>query len=132
MTSTTVPIARIDPAVHKAVIEIPGLRTVNELNSCGNRFVNARRRKHHRQVTAYYMLTKPVPPMPATVKLTRIGNGIMDDDNLAGSLKSVRDSIADCYGINDRDMKFVYDQEKAKRYAVRITITAQGGNGRAE
>lgn len=60
------------------------------------------------------------------VKLTRYSFGELDDDNLKGSLKSVRDGVADAFGIadNDKRVKWEYAQEKCKRgaYGVRIQI----------
>lgn len=37
------------------------------------------------------------------ITLTRIGARKLDSDNLAGSMKAVRDGIADALGINDGD-----------------------------
>lgn len=64
---------------------------------------------------------------PGTVvKLTRYSCGTLDDDNLRGSLKSVRDGVADALGIADNDgrVRWEYAQEKCKRgaYCVRVQI----------
>ena len=65
-------------------------------------------------------------PMPCIITLIRQSAGTLDDDNLRVSLKSIRDGIADAYGLADNDPGFDwrYDQEKAKRgvYGVRVKI----------
>lgn len=51
---------------------------------------------------------------------------MLDDDNLAGSAKSLRDGIADRLQIDDRDprVQWKYAQRKGepKQYAVEIEI----------
>lgn len=49
------------------------------------------------------------------VTLTRMGTRKMDDDNAIGSLKHVRDGIADAIGIDDGDtrVEWAYRQVKA-------------------
>jgi hypothetical protein len=64
--------------------------------------------------------------LPCAVTLTRIGPKRLDDDNLAGALKAVRDAVADALGCDDADarLKFLYAQEKgdSQEYAVRIEV----------
>ena len=63
--------------------------------------------------------------LPAIVTLTRIAPSAgLDDDNLPPALKSVRDGIADAFGVDDRDprIKWQYAQERGKRYGVDVTI----------
>ena len=57
------------------------------------------------------------------VTLTRIGARKLDSDNLARSMKAVRDGIADALGIDDGSdrIEWKYAQEKGK-YAVKVTI----------
>lgn len=62
-----------------------------------------------------------------TVTIARIAPRELDDDNLRGSAKSVRDGIADALGLaSDRDKRltWTYSQEKGKpkEYAVRVTV----------
>ena len=70
---------------------------------------------------------------PCEITLTRIGKRAMDSDNLAASLKYVRDAIAE--HIFDRQKKlapgradgderieWIYKQEVGSEYAVRIQI----------
>ena len=63
-----------------------------------------------------------------SVTLTRIAPRSLDSDNLAGSQKHVRDGIADCLGIDDRDKRvtWTYGQRKgaAKTYAVEVKVVS--------
>lgn len=55
------------------------------------------------------------PPLPVVVSLTRVSPRTLDDDNLRGSLKAVRDEIAKVLSVDDGDTKriaFAYDQRK--------------------
>jgi len=65
------------------------------------------------------------------VVLTRIAPRPLDDDNLARSLKAIRDGVADAFKTDDgvkSKLKWGYGQEKGppKQYAVRIKIEANG------
>jgi hypothetical protein len=74
------------------------------------------------------LASTPKPALPCTIKITRIAPRALDDDNLAGSHKHVRDGIADWLGVNDRDprVKYEYAQRKGKQkeYAGQIEIMA--------
>lgn len=60
------------------------------------------------------------------VTMTRKSSGTLDSDNLQGSLKAVRDGIADFFHMDDNDQRVTwrYAQEKCKRgqFGVRIEI----------
>lgn len=60
------------------------------------------------------------------VTLTRLGVGTLDGDNLRGGLKAVRDGIAQAFQVDDADprWRWMYAQERAASYAVRVTIEA--------
>lgn len=94
-------------------IAIP-LRLGNGLNDRGHWRSKARQVKHEREAVAWALLMTPAPSPPLVVTITRIspGNGI-DDDNLAGSAKAVRDRIAAWLGVDDGDGRVHY------RYAQR-------------
>ena len=72
------------------------------------------------------------PWLPCVVTLTRISARGLDDDNLQGAFKAVRDSVADALGVDDRMREIVryeYGEQvvKWKRgtptpKAIRITI----------
>ncbi len=65
-----------------------------------------------------------LPEFPLKVTITRVGKRLLDDDNLCGSGKNVRDGIADAFEVNDRDKRYtwVYEQEIGKEYAARVRI----------
>ena len=113
------------------MIEIP-LRTVSEANARDHWSKKARRVKHHRSTAR--LLTQQAAratALPVDVTLTRIApSSGLDDDNLAGALKSVRDGIADAFGVDDRDPRIVWRcaQGRGKQYWVEVEIAgAQGG-----
>jgi hypothetical protein len=62
--------------------------------------------------------------MAVVVVLTRCSPRLLDDDNLAGALKSYRDGVADALGVNDRDARvsWLVDQAKSSEAGVRIEI----------
>lgn len=117
-----------------AVIEfIIPIKTVNEANgSHGHWRVKASRRKVQRNMSfGMTSMRLPLPHLraeclPCIVTLARQSAGTLDDDNLRVSLKSIRDGIADAYGLADNDPRFEwrYGQEKAKRgvCGVRVRI----------
>ncbi len=69
------------------------------------------------------------PPLPCTVTLTRISERYLDDDNVRGALKAIRDEVAAFLGVDDRDPRVVwaYAQLKQPRghFGVRIQITQE-------
>lgn len=89
-----------------------------------NRFVKHTKTKAQREnVKLFLRQLRAVPrvvngqPNRYEVKLVRISAGELDDDNLRGSLKAVRDEVAEWIGLDDRDPLIVwkYGQEKAKQ-----------------
>lgn len=99
------------------------IRTLSELNTRGHWSARARRMKAHR--LAAYVGT-PVVPLPCVVTLTRVSAGTLDDDNLRGALKGVRDGVADRLGCDDADprLRFEYAQARGKRgeFAVLVEV----------
>lgn len=101
------------------------IRTVPGMNVREHWRTRTRRVKAERDATAWQLSRvhdKPLPPLVVT--LTRIGpsNGL-DDDNLAGSMKAIRDQIAQWLGVDDRRSEVVryrYAQERGKEWCVRI------------
>lgn len=63
---------------------------------------------------------------PLLVTLTAIGPKALDDDNLVGGFKHVRDSVARFLGIDDGNkarIRFHYaEQEIAKKHGARVRI----------
>jgi hypothetical protein len=124
--------------------ELP-IKTVSEANCSEHWTKKARRHKAQQWVVrlAFNGLKNPIT-LPCCVKMTRLGSRYTDSDNLLTALKFVRDEVSECLipekrasyvtkegktkaikGRADDDPRITwqYDQEKAKKYAVRIEIT---------
>lgn len=103
-------------------VTIP-LRTLGPNGSHGHWRVLSRRRRRER---AQAQLLTPAVPLPCVVTLTRLSAGVLDDDNLRGALKGIRDGVADKLGVPDNDPRIVweYAQAKCKRgeYGVRVEV----------
>lgn len=102
------------------------LKTVNGQNAREHWQQRRRRVKLERDATAF--VVKPFP-VPCIVRLIRISPGTLDDDNLAGALKSVRDEVAKICGVDDKPsgpITWVYAQErcKPKQFGVRVEFLA--------
>ena len=110
-------------------VEIP-VRIESSLNLREHFRKKANRNSSHR-ASAWFALkgAKVRPALPCTVTLTRIAPRQLDDDNLAGGFKSVRDGIADWLGVDDRDprVKWRYEQERGKprQYTAMATIETE-------
>lgn len=94
------------------------MHTVNGLNAREHFMTRSRRVKKEKRTVREYLWAsmKPKPTFPCKVKLTRIApsNGL-DRDNLFGSMKGVRDAVAEWTGIDDRHEHIVaydYAQER--------------------
>lgn len=89
------------------------VQTVSEANRRDHWAVKAKRVKRHRLVARAMC---PAMGLPCVVRLTRLSPGTLDDDNLRGALKAVRDGVADRLGVDDRDPRVTweYAQERSK------------------
>lgn len=98
------------------MVLIPGLRTQGP-NAREHWAARAKRVRSEREAAAYILGPREKPALPCSVILTRMAPSIgLDDDNLVGSLKGVRDQVADWLGVNDRDrmrVRYVYRQIRA-------------------
>lgn len=104
------------------MIEVP-IKTAPGLNAREHWQQRARRTRREREATAWVLRSAARPQIPCTVLLTRMGPSPgMDDDNLAGALKAVRDEVAGWLGVNDRSVqvRYRYAQQRAPKWAVRI------------
>ena len=109
-------------------VEIP-LRTVSESNTRGHWSARAKRSKNARGLAQIVLRSalgvRPID-LPLTVRITRISPRGLDDDNLRGALKAVRDGIADYLAIDDRSPLVTWDyaQERGPKrtHLVRIEI----------
>jgi len=105
----------------KVDCEFP-LKIESTLNKREHWGARATRAKIHRE--AGFLCAPREFALPCRITLTRIAPRALDDDNLAGGFKSVRDGIADRLKVNDRDprIQWCYSQErgKPKDYRVRV------------
>jgi hypothetical protein len=97
------------------VILIP-IRTAPGLNAREPWQARSRRVKKERSTTKLLLSQYSRPAVPCSVLLTRIApsNGL-DDDNLAGALKGVRDQVAEWLGVDDRkslQVRYRYAQKR--------------------
>lgn len=110
-----------------AVLEVP-IHTVSEANTRGHWGAKNARAQDQREtikLVASAHLRASALPRNLVVKLVRIGVGHLDDDNLRGAFKAIRDGLADFIGIDDKHVDLVryeYGQEKCPRgeWGVRV------------
>jgi len=110
------------------VFTIP-VKVVSTANLRENRFVRAKRTAGHRDAARAHALKWLSPELRAApawdVSLVRIGRGQLDDDNLAGAFKAIRDGIAKALGVDDGDrtrVRFFYGQRTGGEPAAEIKI----------
>ena len=105
------------------------VRIQSETNLRGHWMKKARRVKKHRSVACTMMknASKSPPKPPCVITLTRIAPRTLDDDNLSGGFKAVRDGVADWLRIDDGDKRLTwkYDQRKGrpKEYAAEVVVS---------
>jgi hypothetical protein len=106
------------------------VRIESSLNLREHWRLRANRNSSHRAAAYFSLKAVRFSPsiLPCVCTITRIAPRELDDDNLAGGCKSVRDGVADWLGIDDRDprVQWRYAQAKGKphEYAARVTLTA--------
>lgn len=119
------------------------LRTVSALNAREAPLVRASRVKRERSATFAALASGPgwrvqrqlwrllADGGRLVVTLTRVSRGELDDDNLRGALKAVRDEVASWLRIDDRDprVRWAYAQERVQSFAVRIRIEQEADLG---
>ncbi len=114
------------------MILLPSFKTGRGLNDREHPMKRHRRVKAEKQAVSWQLAWQLAtfndrkPALPCVCTLTRFApsNGL-DDDNLAGSLKGVRDAVAAWLGVDDRDRKRVryqYEQQRAP-WGVGIAFT---------
>lgn len=108
-------------------VTIPELRP-HSPNDRVHHMARARARKRERKLGRDFVASmRPGEPGTRryTITLLRIGKRKVDSDNLQAMGKGLRDGIADALGIDDGDERhqWVYEQDIAKRYEYRISIT---------
>ena len=102
------------------------LQTVSGMNAREHHMARSRRVKKERESIAWWVARREPPAAPCTVTLTRLApsNGL-DDDNLASSMKGVRDELAKWIGIDDRSplVQWRYAQARSKVYGVIVEVS---------
>lgn len=120
-------------AMTEIPIPLPGLKLVSLANQREHWRARSKRAKGHR--SAALLLTRAALRheairFPVTVTITRIAPRVLDDDNLAGAAKSVRDGVADALGVDDRDprVKWAVAQRRGKprEYGAEVVLTFAG------
>ncbi len=111
------------------------VKTVSETNMWEHWSVRRKRAKEQRTLAKSVSESaareagfSPTPPM--VVRLTRVGRRRLDSDNLQGSLKHIRDGIADWLQIDDsRDdlVRWDYAQTVSAHVGVNVVIELDGG-----
>lgn len=104
------------------------LKTISEPNARGHWAKRAARAKAQRLKARTLVAPRAAAVgLPVAVTLTRIApSSGLDDDNLRGALKAVRDGVADAFGLDDRDGRVTwrYGQQRGAEYGVRIDMEA--------
>lgn len=106
------------------VFTIPRMRLISLANSRAHWSKKAEVARSQRIATRVHFTkalgSREIPLPPLENIIVRVGPMALDDDNLAISGKHVRDSIAQCLGIDDGDPRLTwrYRQEKPAKYKV--------------
>lgn len=102
------------------------LKTVPGLNAREHWAVRMKRVERERKTTRLLLNRHEPPKLPIIVTMIRLSNGVLDDDNMQGACKAVRDGVADWLGIDDADKRITwrYVQERCKRgdFGVKVWI----------
>lgn len=111
------------------MILIPGFRLGRGQNDRGHWRVKHKQAKVEKETTGWMLaqFNSRKPTLPCVVTLTRFSpsHKPLDDDNLEGSFKYVRDTVAAWLGVDDGDkakVRFEYAQQRAP-WAVGIAFT---------
>ena len=108
--------------------QLPALipvRTVSEANAHEHWRARKDRASQQRSITTSTLLPIARPTLPCTIRLTRIGPGVMDSDNAVGSLKHVRDAIAQWLEVDDGPsgpVRWEYGEQERGDFAVRVEV----------
>lgn len=110
-------------------IPIDGMRLGAALNARVHWTKRAARAKKERAIVAVALRQRiGRDDVPTMCTLARIAPRMLDDDNLAGAFKSIRDEVAAYFGVDDGPkgpIAWRYEQrrEAPKQYAVEIRLT---------
>lgn len=114
-------------------IPIDGMKLGAALNARVHWTKRAARAKKERAIVAVALRCHHRPTLeptcpPTTCTLVRVAPRALDDDNLAGAFKSIRDEVAAFFGVDDGPkgpIAWRYEQRKGapRQYAVEICLT---------
>jgi hypothetical protein len=103
----------------------------SEANLKQHHMAQYRRFVRQKQELAAYLallgVPRPVLPLPCRVTFTRLGGAALDDDNLRGAFKGVRDYVAkELLGLDDADprIEWKYDQRPGGPAGIRVRMEA--------
>lgn len=116
----------------RVTVVAKGLRLDATPNARAHWSATAAKRAKERAVIGAALARVTRPAGPWRVTITRVGPRPMDDDNRTASAKGCRDAIAAWLGIDDGDDSATWEVrgERARGYAVRVTIDGSEGDGR--
>ena len=103
------------------------IRTYAGLNERCHWSVRAKQAKAQRAAAWWALRSRYIRPPDGRLRITMTRMGPtpgLDDDNLAGGLKSIRDGVADWVGMDDADprLEWVCKQARATRWGVQVDI----------
>lgn len=101
------------------------VRTVAGLNAREHHLARSRRVKKERTTACIVVKSATRQfPLPVVVTMTRLSAGKLDDDNIPGACKAIRDGIADAYGIDDAgpEIQWRYAQQRCSRGAFGVLV----------
>lgn len=106
------------------------IKTISESNNREHwRAKWSRAKKQKAYVAIAWRAAKLGPiELPCIVTLTRLSPRLLDDDNLRGALKAIRDSVADLLlpgllpGRADSHMEWRYGQEKVNKINMGVRV----------
>jgi len=118
-----------------ALCVIVPLRTISASNAREHWAARSKRVKRERTAIAWSMReasavgVSTILAAAPVIRLTRVTaprGKILDDDNLRGCLKAVRDGVADWLGINDNDprVSWHYAQRNGTAWGVEVEVFA--------
>lgn len=116
-----------------ALVVVEGVLVESEANRrehWGKR--DRRRAKQQLAVTTAWRTQKPEVRLPCVVTLCAYRPRLLDDDNLVGGFKWIRDSVARLLGCGDSPTDPVtwrYEQAKSRDACVVIEVASLSGSG---
>jgi hypothetical protein len=97
----------------------------------------AKRQRRAARLAVESLVNRHALRPPLTVRIIRLGPRRLDDDNLAGSAKHIRDGVAEALGVDDADpaVTWAYGQEQTtgdllRGYGCRIVLEKPAAENR--